>query len=940
MNADAASGHEGTFLVVVYDRYEDARRFVPLEGALQQIEDLAGELRPFGYRPMVLANPDQDELAVGLGRWAKEWRGGGQHGPAVVAWSGHAEVTAEGDLQLITRGTQNLDDDEDYFTAERLTNRALSGRADQILILLDTCHAGAGAPGALKKALTSMAQRTLPEPRRAWLGVLAACRAHEHAEGAQGLLVETVLQVLRHGPTRDGALPGGRYRHEWSVRNKGISGETLALAVMEDWPESGQIPVRASAGTPEPMFRNPLWRPNAREALVEHLVLAARGIDPTEEGWFFTGRHRILREITDWLAEGRAGLLLLTGKAGSGKSAVVGRIAALSHPEERRAILMHAPLSKDDPDPGENSVDAALHLRGMRLQDMAEALAAKLGLPAPETPAGLIAALEGLEARGARRHVLVLDGLDEAASEQAGLIADQLLVPLSRLCTVLLASRDRPFQPHHEPGETLNAALTRTVGSTVRVLDLDEEEDTAGDIAVYVRSRLVADGVSRATADNIAPVLALRATGGDGGFLFARVVASSLARNLAADPDRPWREQIPEGITDAFDRDLAPGAALHRDGRLLPHAADDLLTALAWGAGNGMPAHGVWETVAKAVSHDGTVYGPEDIDWVLMNYGRYIVEDSDGHQAVYRLYHRELIGHLQRRGASDVTEGRTPAPWTVIHELAALVLRQTGNGTHPQEANPYLRRHLADHALPATNVGIAVLRQLVEANAQAYMHVLASALNDLSVLCKEAELPFDAVGLAAEAVGIHRGLAESDPAAHLADLADSLNNLATHLGEAGRRLKAVEPAREAVDLRRRLAQDNPEAHLADLAVSLNNLSSLLSDVGRRDEALAAVEEATSLHRGLALDSPATRLPYLAASLSNLASQLSEAGRWEEGAQAMEEAASLFDEFTHPRPRRPSGPPGGLTPQPRGASGRDRAGDRSCGSGPAGRVPLP
>ncbi|MEV5899786.1 tetratricopeptide repeat protein [Streptomyces sp. NPDC052127] len=899
MSEKAPSAQDGTLLVVVYDTYQDPR-FAPLRGAVRQVEDLADELSPFGYRLTVLTNTDQDLLATGLAQWSAGWRADGGHGPAVVAWSGHGEITPQGDLQLITHATQDLDDEDDYFTAERLANRALSARADQILILLDTCHAGAGAPAALKKALTSMARRTLPEPRRAWLGVLAACRAQERAEGARGLLLETVLHVLRHGPDRDGTRADGGYRHEWSVRNKGISGETLALAVMDDWPDSGQSPVRASVGRPEPIFRNPLWRPEAGEALVEHLVLAAKGIDPTEEGWFFTGRHRILREITDWLGTGKPGLLLLTGGPGSGKSAVAGRVAALSHTDERRALFDHAPLADDDPDPGEGSVDAALHLRGMRVQDVARALAQKLGLPAPETPAGLIAELEGLEADGARRHVLVLDGLDEAAPDQAGPIASQLLVPLARLCAVLLASRDRPFQPRVEPGETLDSALSRTIETTVLVVDLDAAENTAEDIAAYLHKRLLADHVPEGTVEDIASVLAERAVGSHGGFLFARIVASTLARQLAADPGRPWREHLPDGITDALSRDLASGAVLVRDGVELPHAASDLLTALAWSAGNGMPAHGVWETVAGAVGQEGTVYGPDDIDWVLAHYGRYIVEDSDGEQAVYRLYHRELVVHLQRLGAYDVPEGTPPAPWAVIHALAVLVMRQTQDGTRPEEANVYLRRHLADHALPAANVGIAVLRKLVEANHAAFAPVLASALNALSGLCRRAGLDLDTVDLAEEAVRIFRELAEAEPVTHLSELAGSLDNLAAQLGEAGRREEAVAPAEEAVRIHRELSRANPAAHLPGLAVSLNILASRRSEAGRRG-ALEPVQEATDLYRGLARDNPTAHLPSLAASLNNLARQLSEAGRWREALPVIEEATSLYRELTRVNP---------------------------------------
>ncbi|MFI5979999.1 tetratricopeptide repeat protein [Streptomyces sp. NPDC051555] len=909
-DATGTASVPGTFLATVYDRYEDPA-FRPLPGAVEQVDELAAALAPFGYRPTVLTNLGQGGLVDALNEWRKRWHADGNHGPAVVAWSGHAEIDDKRNLQLITRATakEELGTPDLFYNPERLAGQVLSSSADQILILLDTCHSGAGALGAVDHALTAWSNRTLPEPRTSWLGVLAACQAHEKAAGSRGLLLETVLRLLRDGPSRTepvahtrarGHEKPGRYRHEWSVRNEGITGDTLAQAAMEDCRDSGQVPVWASTGRPKPIFRNPLWRPRAGEALVEHLVLAARGIDPTEEGWFFTGRRRALEEITAWLAEGAAGMLLLTGSAGAGKSAVAGRIAALAHPEERAAIMEHAPLTKDDPDPGQDSVDAALHLRGMGVQDVAAALADKLGLPEPKTPAGLIADLEGLEATGARRHVLVLDGLDEATPGQAGPIADQLLVPLSRLCTVLLASRDRPFRPHLEPGETLDAALTRTVGAAVKVLDLDQQPDTAADIADYVRKRLTVDGLPGEMAEEVAPVLAERATGSRGGFLFARIVASALARDLAASPDRPWREQIPATISEALTRDLATGTALHRDGRDLPHAADDLLSALAWAAGNGMPAHGVWQTAARAVSRHGTVYGPADIDWLLAHYGRYIVEDSDGHQAVYRLYHRELITHLRKAPATPAGDGHPPA-LAIVRSFVDLTLEQTAEGTMPDRANPYLQRHLPDHALAAGGPGVTALRQLTEANPDAYLSDLAGSLNNLANHLGAIGRRAEALAPAEEAATLYRTLAHDNPNAHLPNLAMSLNNLANHLGAIGRRAEALAPAEEAATLYRTLAHDNPNAYLPTLAGSLNNLAVHLGALGRRTEALVQVEEAATVCRALAHDNPDAYLPNLATSLNNLAVQLGEIGRRAEALAPAEEAATLYRALAHDNP---------------------------------------
>ncbi|MEU9306236.1 tetratricopeptide repeat protein, partial [Streptomyces sp. NPDC048256] len=917
------------------------------EEAIRPVEDLARELSPFGFQPTFLTESDQDALTAGLTRWSNQWKAEGGHGPAVVIWSGHGKIAPSGELQLITRPTWDPAVHEDRFSAQHLTDWALSGRADQTLILLDICQTGSGiAASALNQALNSMITQTSPNSRKAWVGVLAASRSHERGDDTPGHLLDTVRRVLRDGPerNRDGLL-----LHEWSVRNKDISGEALARGVMADWPGDDETLVRVSRGLPEPIFPNPLWRPDAGKDLTDHLLLASRGVDPTEEGWFFTGRLRVMREITTWLATGRTGLLLLTGSAGSGKSAIAGRIASLADPRERREVLHHTPPTVDDPDPGEGSVDAALHLRGMRVMDVAEALAERLGLAAPPTPAGLIAELEALEADGAGRRVLVLDGLDEAAPDQAVPIVQQLLVPLSRLCAVLLASRARPFQPHIVSAEPLDAELSRAIGARVQVIDLDEETNTAEDIAAYIHRRLLAVGIPEDTAAKTARTLAERAVASSGGFLFAHIVTSAMVRQHTADLSRPARARIPESIADALALDLASGATRVRDdGVVLPHAASDLLTALAWSAGNGMPAHGVWEKAGEAISREGTVYHPADIDWLLRQYGRYIVEDSDKEQAVYRLYHRELIEHLRRGiGALRSAEEGTRDAEAVVQTLVELVLRQTGDGEHLEDANTYLLRHLPDHAVLAGGRGIAALRRLAEINSAAFLPLLATALlslsvrlgesglseagvdpgheavriyrwladkhataylpdlatslNNLAVRLAENGLLSEAMGPAEEAVAIRRELANTNPTAHLPDLATSLNNLAVRLAENGLLSEAMDPAEEAVAIRRELANTNPTAHLPDLATSLNNLANRLAGIGRRQEAVAPAAEAVSLCRVLAESNPTAYVPGLASSLNNLAVQLAETGSRDEALGLSEEAVHIRRELAATNP---------------------------------------
>ena len=58
----------------------------------------------------------------------------------------------------------------------------------------------------------------------------------------------------------------------------------------------------------------------------------AQGRSSGEPTWYFEGRGRERREITEWLHTTSSGLLAVTGPAGSGKSAVLGNLVVHSNP--------------------------------------------------------------------------------------------------------------------------------------------------------------------------------------------------------------------------------------------------------------------------------------------------------------------------------------------------------------------------------------------------------------------------------------------------------------------------------------------------------------------------------------------------------------------------------------------------------------------------------
>ncbi|MGX5209272.1 tetratricopeptide repeat protein [Streptomyces violaceus] len=894
-----ASEFRATALCVVCESYDDSRTFPQLVGAKAQMEEIAGLLEGLGFDVRLVGggNPDRAAFDREVEEWSEGWRRSGGRKPALILWSGHG-VLADDELRLVLSdlrpgdhvGTRKVRIRRQGVSTEELIGYAVSSEADQILVVVDTCYAGDGVGDGVRTALKHWSEISLPPGRTKWLGSMASCQRNEPSDG-DGPLLRALAAVLREGPRTD------EYLSAWSAHNELVSGVELLAALPTRWDAEGQRPARAAVGDERPAFPNPLARPGTAPALVEHLVLAARGVGHREEGWFFSGRQRVLGEIIAWMEAAAPGLFLVTGPAGCGKSAVLGRVATLADPEQRREAERQGALREGDPDPGVRDAQsfAAVHLRGLDATQAAAELAARLGLPEPRNADALRAELRELPTPP----VLVLDGLDEVPAEHTQGVIEELVFPLSRMLPVLVGSRERPFRGRLKEGETLPDALVRHIGDSVTTVDLEAEPDTRQDIAEYVRRRCEAAEVDGA---GVAEALADRATAQDGGFLFARLVTGFLVARLREFEGLRDTEDLLAGLPDsveaAFEEDLRSGPRLKRDdGTELPSAARDLLTALAWAAGRGMPAGGVWEAVASALGGQGVVYDEGDVDWVLSAYGRYIVEDGAGTQAVYRLYHREFVSHLRRREGPE----STAAEVVVLRAVVDLLKRQAEAGGW-ERVDPYVRTWLARHAAWASvpGPGIDVLRDLVVWDRENALPHLAEALFEVSVALSGNARHSSAVEFAREATDIYRDLADGDTV-YLPDLAGALNNLANHLAETGDRQGALEPAHEAVRHYTQIAHTNPAAYLPNLAGSLNNLAIRLAQTGDRQGALEPAHEAVRIRRQLAHTNPAAYLPDLAMALNNLANHLAETGDRQGALAPGHEAVRHYAQLAHTNP---------------------------------------
>jgi len=422
-----------------------------------------------GFKSVVIGDVDDGQVGKQLPDALEQGALAG--GLLVVLWAGHAEAARLGGLRLITRNDRPLV--AASRTAAWVGELAVSSAANQVLIIFDTCHSGEAVFDVAE--VVARLEDVLPEPKPGWVGVLVSTQSYEKAR--DGVFSREFERVLTHGPT-DAVL-----RLRFNCFNEGVRGDDVIDALVQEWDSSAQHPVAMTLGRPAVLLPNPHYDPGAPEQVVEHLLLAAQGRSPDEEGVFFTGREEQLGQIVEWMAHPEPGVLVVTGPAGSGKSAIVGRIVSLSDPGERRELVK---LGAVGPDPGEATVHAHVHVRRLTVDRVAALIDGQLRhhdlLPPAAEPRNaheLLGALNRLD----RVLTIVLDGVDEADAE-AWAIAENLVRGLGRTARVLVATREL----QRESGEALVAGL-----ATCPVIDLGDPrwaEQTEDDVRAYVARRL------------------------------------------------------------------------------------------------------------------------------------------------------------------------------------------------------------------------------------------------------------------------------------------------------------------------------------------------------------------------------------------------------------------------------------------------------------------
>lgn len=563
------------------------------------------------------------------------------------------------------------------ISAADLAQVIAQGQSRQVSLIFDACYSDAAAA-----RLSAEVDAVLSRERREGLALAVISSTRPLEEAYDGALIDTLLDILEDP---DPVL--------WQRREKRIPPSQVALALNI---RMGQSVGFREHGYVRPLFPNLAYRvPDAAESARrtrEHFLVATSGFEVGSMDWHFVGRTEVLSAIVTWLTTEPSGAFVVTGPPGSGKSAILGRVALLADPRGREEVARRDP--DFDPSaqstPPLGSVSVAIHAREKTLETVAGEVAFGLKIePAVTSRDELLARVSAwLEPT-----TILIDALDEAVESDIVPIAE-FLRDLADLPAVKVLVGTRPDRARMSAGSSRPrfGPILRAL-EPERVWDLQNDRESASaDIIAYVKARLGDSRSGPAYPGTDETVLAIAnevARRVDGVFLYARLMVQTLLRQGPLTFETGWESRLPS----AEGGDLL-ASVVAEDLQRIPSGVRDrvryMLMALAWTEGEGLPRYRVWPAVAIAIT--GVSLSDVDATATIQHAAWYLVQSVESEQTVYRLHHEELVRYFK-----GLTKGE------LEREIQQLIGRELWKfagrgGVEWVNANAYVRRHLAAHA--------------------------------------------------------------------------------------------------------------------------------------------------------------------------------------------------------------------------------------------------